>query len=121
MAERLSEAVRSRFRAPRFGLTHPPTEGGCRGSSGARAAGALVEMHLVLQGDGTLQARFRAYGDPATIAAADWVCEQADGATWPVTPPTVRAVSRALALPASRQHAAQHAVDALRAALDRLG
>ncbi|MEM9603226.1 MAG: iron-sulfur cluster assembly scaffold protein [Pseudomonadota bacterium] len=120
MAERLSEAVRSRFRAPRFALTGALAGGGATGASGARAAGALVEVHLGVGGDGALHARFRAYGDPATIAAAEWVCEQVDGALPPVSPPAVAAVSRALALPASRQHAAQHAVDALRAALGRL-
>ena len=119
-SERLSEALVTRFREARFALEPAALPASAFGQSGARAAGSLVEIHLELEQTGALRARFRAYGDPSTIAAADWICEQLDGERLGASVPAVADCVRALNLPGKREHAAGHAVAAMHAALDRL-
>ena len=118
MPERLSAAVRERFDAPRYALAAGQPGSQSLGSSGARAAGSLVQIHLWY--GQSIRARFRAYGDPATLAAADWACEQVDGRPLPCDAPSVPECARALGLPGQRMHAASHAVAALRDALAKL-
>ncbi len=60
-----------------------------RGAAGSVAAGTWVQFDVQVSAGDTAQprietacienARFRAYGCPHTIAAADWVCQRAAG------------------------------------------
>lgn len=120
MADRLSGDVEARFRAPAFALPVGEEPAVAVGVSGARAAGSLVEIHLRRDAGGAVVARFRAYGDPATIAAADWVCSCVDGQPLGAGVPDVPAVISALSLPGRRTHAAANAVAALKSALNTL-
>lgn len=117
--DRVSTSVAARFFSPSYALGVEQNPAAAVGRSGARAAGSLVEMHLFRRADGRLHARFRAYGDPATIAAADWVCEQVDGCERCV-PPAVAECMRGLELPGRCKYAAHHAVAALQMACGRL-
>ena len=40
---------------------------------------ALLELSLDIRNDRVVAARFRAYGPPAYIAAAEWLCEAIEG------------------------------------------
>lgn len=120
MAERYPAPVVTRFRQPRFVQTSDSPPAVAAGAHGARAAGGRVEIHLGFHPDGTLAARFRAYGDPATIAAADWLCEQLDGGEVPGKPLSAPEILRALSLPRRSANAAFLAEQALNEALGRL-
>lgn len=111
-----NEIVLQRFKHPKFVQKTSATAVGCAGS---RVAGALVEIHLDLD-DGVIQAGFRAYGCPATVASADWLAEAVDGTPLEQVSPDRQAVAKALSLSASRQHCAALACEALQKALGSL-
>ena len=74
-----SRDLLARFFQPR----HAGTLNGAgvrRGRAGSRAAGAEVEWSLRFAGGRVAEARFRAFGPPALIAACDWRAEQLAGA-----------------------------------------
>lgn len=113
----LSPQVAELFAAPRH--AGRPSCGRYRhGSGGAIGRGSLIEFWLALQGARIVEARFEAFGCPATIACAEWLCrwligrEQASAATMEGL-----AVAEALALPAAKRTVALVADDALRMAL----
>lgn len=120
MAERHSQAVLARFRAPRYVQLASDEPLPAVGVDGNRTAGGVVEIHLRRNPDATLTARFRAYGDPATIAAADWLCEQLDGQGVDVAHPRGPDIEKALALPGRNAHSAAVAARALERALANL-
>lgn len=90
------------------------------GSAGSRIAGSLIEIHLCAE-NSVLQAGFRAYGCPATVASADWLAENLTGSAVESAARLDRHdIIRALELPVARQHCAALAVEALGAALMNL-
>jgi NifU-like protein involved in Fe-S cluster formation len=89
------------------------------GRAGSLRQGRAVALDLRLAGDTVVEARFRAYGCPATIAVADLVCERSAG----------RPIDEVAALPAAGLEAELELLparrgcilvvqDALRAALE---
>lgn len=77
-----SEEVERRFRAPPAAGELPPGNGvELAAEAGSRAAGALVQLRALLDGERIVAVRFRAYGCPHLIAAASWAAEQLSGST----------------------------------------
>ncbi|MGB0865896.1 MAG: iron-sulfur cluster assembly scaffold protein [Granulosicoccaceae bacterium] len=111
-----STQVLQRFLQPRYVQMQEPL---AVGGAGSRLAGAQVEIHLGVV-HGILQARFRAYGCPATIASADWLAEQLDGLAIDAPRPDRHSIMRALDLGPARQHCAALAVEAMDAAFTAL-
>ncbi len=89
------------------------------GTAGSRLAGSQIEIHLSRR-DKVLQAGFKAYGCPATIASADYLCELLKGANAKFDELERHAIIRALELPAARQHCAALAIEAMRNAFEAL-
>ncbi|CAN5263518.1 hypothetical protein BH24PSE2_BH24PSE2_19300 [soil metagenome] len=75
-----SPAVLERFERPRYASPLPASDGErITASAGSRRAGALVELSLRVSGDCVVEAGFRAFGCPHTIAAASCVAERVAG------------------------------------------
>lgn len=75
---------------------------------------ARCRVFLAADDAGRLQAGFAAFGPPAVIAAADWVCEHATGQTVEfLHTPTLADVEKALALTPTQRYAGLVAIDAL--------
>ena len=89
-----------------------------RGEAGSEHHGALVRIELALAADGTVaDARFKAWGCPATIACASLVSEWVRGRTLAaVRAADVRALAEPLELAVDRLYAPLVVEDALRAA-----
>lgn len=111
-----SEALLRRFHRPQYVHSDETLH---RGSAGSRLAGAQIELHLGVR-EAVWQARFRAYGCPATVASADWLAQALDGQPLDAPLPDRHAIIRALQLPPARQHCAALAVEAMQAALAAL-
>jgi len=111
-----SEHVLERFRHPKYVQN---SESLCVGRAGSKLAGSLIELHIAVEHD-VLQARFRAYGCPATIASADFLAEQLDGSTLHAARPDRHDIIRALQLGPARQHCAALAIEAMDKALEAL-
>ena len=91
------------------------------GTATTPASDAMVAIRLRAT-DGQITARHRVHGDPATLAAADWLCEQVDVRGLPAAAAIPAAdLAAALALPRVKMPAALLAVDALQAALEPPG
>jgi NifU-like protein involved in Fe-S cluster formation len=93
------------------------------GQAGDEAEGRLVRLQLRGSADGKIEAaRFKAFGCAATLASASYLAERVAGlpaaAARAIRP---EEVARELELPEDRRRAAELAIEALRAALDRLG
>lgn len=96
-----------------------PADGGfVRGRGGTVRSGSLIELWLKAHDGRIVDARFEAFGCPATIACGEWLCawligrgladaEQLSGLE----------IARALALPAAKRSVALKAEDALKTAL----
>ncbi|WP_084594086.1 iron-sulfur cluster assembly scaffold protein [Arhodomonas aquaeolei] len=114
-------AVAARFAAPAH-AGRPDGTGWLSGEAGRVPAGVTVRIWL--RGDtagGVTAARFEAFGDPAVIAAADWLCDEIAGR--PLTELgglTARRISEALAIPAAHMDGTLVVEDALAAAAERL-
>ena len=128
-----SAAVLDHLRRPRHAGAFPPGQAGVRsGEAGAVEGGRLVRFQLRLTsggsgaggsgagsgGGGVCEARFKAFGCPATIASASWLSEQVSGRS----EAHARAlgpdeVVRALDLSPERRAGAELALRALRRAL----
>ena len=81
LSEPYSTALLDRFNTPRFsGSLDAAQVGVISAQVGTPAQGAVVRLQLQL-GDNrqVALARFQAYGDPVTIAVADWLCEHLQG------------------------------------------
>ena len=113
-----SAQVLQRFQEPRFVRRNEELT---VGRAGSRLAGAQLEIHLGIV-DEQIQAKFLAYGCPATIASADWLAEYLDGRRLNDKRPDRHDIIRALELGPARQHCAALAIEAMMqafAALDR--
>ncbi len=118
--EPYSDPVLDHFRRPRNAGVFPPgTPGLVRGEARESEGARLVRIELVLDGGARVaEARFKAFGCPATIACASFVTADVAGRSLEEAAALCAAdVSRELSLPARRSDAAELAVRALRAAL----
>lgn len=111
-----SQQVLERFYQPKFVQSNEQL---CVGRAGSRLAGAQVDMYLGQQGN-QWQARFRAYGCPATIASADYLAEALDGISIDAARPDRHDIIRALQLAPARQHCAALAIEAMQKAMAAL-
>ena len=116
-----SPKLLAHFRDPvNPGCFPPGTDGVFRGEAGSAAAGRLVRIELRLASDGTIgEARFQAFGCPATIASASFAVSRIGGQT----PSRAAALSAdeicaALALPDHRREAGELCAAAVRAATE---
>jgi NifU-like protein involved in Fe-S cluster formation len=104
--------------APRAGV-FAPTEAGVRsGRAGTPAANSVLELQLKFEGERVADARFRAYGCPASIAVGAWIAEWSIGRTPPELGRFSAAeVRQALEIPDEKAHCALMGEDALKALL----
>ncbi len=114
-----SPQVLARFREPcNLGSLPRDDPGVGTGEAGEESTGRLVRVQLRVDAQGVItEARFKAFGCPATIACASWVTECASGASLAELP-RVREpeLVEALRLAPERRPAAEVAVAALLAA-----
>lgn len=112
------EPVWRRFAAPRHAakLAQATATGNAQSPGGE----LVLELDVRVAAQTVVEAAFRAYGCPATVAAADWLCERianedvaAAGAVEP------QAIEAALELAPAQRVCCLVAVDALGAALGR--
>ena len=119
-----SDAVLAHLREPRLAGSFPGEQPGvARGMAEEPDSGHLIEIELVLDPAGRIaDGRFRAFGCPATIAAASALLERVIGqegrAAAAIEPD---ALVSALALAEERRPAAALATRALRRALAAAG
>lgn len=111
-----SEQVLQRFQDPQF-VQRDETR--AKGRAGSRLAGSQLEIHLAVD-DEKIQAGFRAYGCPATIASADWLAEYLCGRSLNDKHPDRHDIIRALELGPARQHCAALAIEAMEQAFEVL-
>lgn len=110
--------IRECFLAPAHAGRLPAAASGRADSA---SAGAVVEVDLTVNAGTIGAAAFRAYGPPATVAAADWVCGWAAGRTLAAARGlSVQALAQALALPAGQRECALVVLDALAAACSQV-
>ena len=118
-----SPEVLARFREPPNLGSLPrddPSVG--TGEAGEESTGRLVRVQLRVDAEGVIaEARFKAFGCPATIASASWITERVSGAPLADLPSVTRSeLIEALQLAAERREAADVAVAALQAAAHEL-
>lgn len=89
-------------------------------SAGTPAARAVLELSLRVGNERVLDARFRAYGCPTTIAVGAWLAEVAAGRTKAeLARIDAQQIRAALEIPEARAHCALLGEDTLRAVLAR--
>lgn len=108
-----------RFRAPgHAGRFAPGMPGVASAQVKSQASRAVLELALCFAHGRVVEARFLAYGCPATIAVGDWLCEWSIGrsveALRGLRSPQIRA---ALEIGEDRAHCAVMGEDAVRALL----
>lgn len=116
-------AVDRRFLAPRHVATDIDIEQ-CQADAEQDTPGTQATCRLFVrrQADGGLHVRFRVFGPPTVIAAADWLCEQVEHAAPADTQAiTSSDVATALALAPAERHVGVLVVDVLASALSNLG
>lgn len=119
MLERYSAAVLDHFEHPRnVGRLDGADPRVATGWAGSAAQGAVIRLQIRIVGGVIETVRFKAYGCPATIAAASLLGERLQG----LALEAAKAIedielAEALALPAEKIHAAVLAVEAFRAAV----
>ncbi len=119
-----SAALLDHFQQPRHAGSLPgDTPGLCTGEAEQPGGGRLVRFWLSVAPDGRIDAiRFKAFGCPATIAAASLASERLAGRSRGEAAALEAAdLARALALPEAREPAAALVVRALRSALSGPG
>lgn len=85
-------------------------------------ADARCRIFLATTDNERLRAAFGAFGPPAVIAAADWLCQRVTGETIEnARSLSVRELERALALSPTQRYAGALAIDALANAMVNLG
>jgi len=116
-----SALVRELFGQPKHVGTLPRGPGVAIGEAGNIERGAWVRFYLGIGGGRVTDARFRAYGCPHTLAAAEWVCRHVTGrsVTEASSPGFVSAPQWATALEAPAEKLGRLLIveDALRASL----
>ncbi|WP_348672305.1 iron-sulfur cluster assembly scaffold protein [uncultured Abyssibacter sp.] len=110
------DGLRARFETLGKARQAGETGATARAEATTPAGDDVVEISLWLNGSTIERARFRAHGSPATLCAADWVCEFAEGRSVTAAALSPATVVEALDLPRIRMPAALMAVDALVAA-----
>lgn len=106
--------------APRAGSFAPETPGLCTGRAGTPAARSVLQLELVFAQGRVADARFRAYGCPASIAVGAWIAQWSVGkAVEELSALSARALREALEIPEDRAHCALMGEDALRDLLAR--
>lgn len=105
------------FDRPRCAGTFGEIEAVRRGDAGSEHHGAVIRMELRCDGTVVTDARFKAWGCPATIACASLVAEWVRGRTLAEARDVdVRVLAEPLELPIDRLYAPLLVEDALRAA-----
>lgn len=74
-----SGLVRELFSQPQHAGSLPEAPGVSTGEAGSIERGAWIRFHLRIESGRVTDARFRAYGCPHTLAAAEWVCRHIVG------------------------------------------
>lgn len=109
--------VRQRFMSPGHAGTLEPGVTTGRGES--PGADLLLELDVRIQAGNIVAAAFRAHGCPATVAAADWLCERVTGESLGVAGRlTAQDIEAALELAPEKRVCCLVAIDALGAALE---
>jgi nitrogen fixation NifU-like protein len=112
-----SPQVWAHFQQP-HGSGRPARSDFLSGRSGALKRGALVELWLRVEGERIEEARFEAFGCPATVAAASWLCQWLPGRTLAqALALDGLTIAQALEIDAARRGVALVVEDALKAAL----
>lgn len=105
------------FDHPRGAGTFESTDAVRRGEAGSEHHGAVIRIELRCDGETVTDARFKAWGCPATIACASLVTEWVRGRTLlDARAVDVRGLADPLDLPIDRLYAPLLVEDALRAA-----
>lgn len=105
------------FDHPRGAGSFGETEAVRRGEAGSEHHGAVIRFELRCDGDTVVDARFKAWGCPATIACASLVSEWLRGRTLREAGSVdVRGLAEPLELPIDRLYAPLLVEDAVRAA-----
>lgn len=103
---------------PQAGRFAAGTPGVCSGRAGTPAARSVLEIQLRFEGDRVVDARFRAYGCPSSIAVGSWIAEWSLGRRRAeLAGLDTRQLRAALEIPEDRAHCALMGEDALRAVL----
>jgi len=106
--------------APRAGSFAPETAGVATGEAGTPAARAMLRLQFRISDDRVVDARFRAYGCPTSIAVGAWIADWSFGrSVEEVAALTAADLRRALEIPDDRAHCALMGEDALHAAFGR--
>lgn len=113
------QPIWQRFRtAPRAGRFGPGEPGVVSGRAGTPAANSVLELQLKFAGGKVGDARFRAYGCPASIAVGAWLAEWSIGRSRGELAVLSAAMLReALEIPDEKAHCALLGEDALKALL----
>ncbi|MDB5968170.1 MAG: aminotransferase class V-fold PLP-dependent enzyme [Hydrocarboniphaga sp.] len=101
--------------APRAGRFEPGTPGVVAGKAGTPAARSVLSLEMRFEQGRVIDARFRAYGCPSSIAVGAWIAQWSQGRE----PAELAALSAAhlraeLEIPEDRAHCALMGEDALR-------
>ena len=116
------EPVWQRFvDAPRAGRFDASTPGVVSGRAGTPAARSVLSLQMQFDEHGrVVDARFRAYGCPSSIAVGAWIAEWSLGrSTDDMTGLSASTLRRELEIPEDRAHCALMGEDALRNLLNR--
>jgi NifU-like protein involved in Fe-S cluster formation len=116
-----SERVWEYFRrTPRAGCFAAGTPSVVTASARTPASGAVIELALQVRGDTVLEARFRAFGCPTTIAVGAYLAESAAGAMrCALAGFNASHIRGALEIPDERAHCALVGEDVLKEVLVR--
>lgn len=113
-----SQAVWQRFRAPRNAGALAAAMDVHTGRARAPGGAQVLELDVCVRAGIITRAAFRAHGCPATVAAADWLCDRIAGERLDEAA-TVQAsdIEQGLRLTPEKRHCCLLAVDALGTAL----
>jgi len=116
-----SMPIWQRFRAPgAVGRFEAQSEAVFTGEAGTPAAHSLLRLEFFVQNAQVVDARFQAYGCPASIAVGSWIAEWAPGrAVTEVLGLRAATLRRELEIPDDRAHCALMGEDAVKAALGK--
>lgn len=105
---------------PHAGRFADGTAGVVSAEAGTPAARSLLRLSLRFDGDCVAEARFQAYGCPASIAVGAWIAGWVQGRqASELAQLTAATLGAALEIPEDRAHCALLGEDALRAVLHR--
>jgi NifU-like protein involved in Fe-S cluster formation len=113
------EPIWQRFEsAPHAGRFADGTPGVASGRAGTAAARSVLELQFRCENGRVVDARFRAYGCPSSIAVGSWIAEWAIGRGYEeLNGITAARLREALEIPEDRAHCALMGEDAVKATL----